>query len=92
MGSSLWETLSSLLGHGTADHMPSSFSTRMLTCIWWMFTLLMISCYTANLSAFLTIQRMEVGFSKPEDLYQSKISFGVLNIGTTSNYLKVSYG
>ena len=53
--SSLWETFSSLLGH-RSDNMLRTTSTRALTCLWWMFALLMVSCYTANLSAFLTIQ------------------------------------
>ena len=31
-----------------------AISTRMVAGIWWFFTLIMISSYTANLAAFLT--------------------------------------
>jgi ionotropic glutamate receptor len=37
----------------------SAFSTRMVAGLWWFFTLIMISSYTANLAAFLTVERME---------------------------------
>jgi hypothetical protein len=31
----------------------------MVAGLWWWFTLIMISSYTANLAAFLTVERME---------------------------------
>ena len=31
----------------------------MVAGLWWFFTLIMISSYTANLAAFLTVERME---------------------------------
>ncbi|KAF3834441.1 hypothetical protein F7725_025645 [Dissostichus mawsoni] len=34
----------------------------------WAFTLIIISSYTANLAAFLTVQRMEVPIESPDDL------------------------
>ncbi|NXG86791.1 GRIK1 protein, partial [Stercorarius parasiticus] len=37
----------------------SSLSTRIVGGIWWFFTLIIISSYTANLAAFLTVERME---------------------------------
>ena len=37
----------------------SAFSTRMIAGLWWFFTLIMISSYTANLAAFLTVERMD---------------------------------
>ena len=33
-------------------------STRIVGGIWWFFTLIIISSYTANLAAFLTVERM----------------------------------
>ncbi|NXO61090.1 GRIK2 protein, partial [Aramus guarauna] len=36
-----------------------SLSTRIVGGIWWFFTLIIISSYTANLAAFLTVERME---------------------------------
>ncbi|NXP46796.1 GRIK1 protein, partial [Heliornis fulica] len=39
--------------------MPKALSTRIVGGIWWFFTLIIISSYTANLAAFLTVERME---------------------------------
>ena len=36
--------------------------------MWWFFTLIMISSYTANLAAFLTVERMESPIESAEDL------------------------
>lgn len=37
-----------------SDLNPQATSTRIVSGIWWFFTLIMISSYTANLAAFLT--------------------------------------
>ena len=36
-----------------------SVSGRIVGGIWWFFTLIVISSYTANLAAFLTVERMQ---------------------------------
>ncbi len=36
----------------------------MIAGLWWFFTLIMISSYTANLAAFLTVERMESPIGK----------------------------
>ena len=52
----------------------------MIAALWWFFTLIMISSYTANLAAFLTVERMESPIESAEDLarqvllvYQSRL-------------------
>jgi hypothetical protein len=40
----------------------------MVAGMWWFFTLIMISSYTANLAAFLTVERMESPIESAEDL------------------------
>ncbi|NWT08678.1 GRIK3 protein, partial [Vireo altiloquus] len=42
-----------------SELMPKALSTRIIGGIWWFFTLIIISSYTANLAAFLTVERME---------------------------------
>ncbi|NXW88256.1 GRIK2 protein, partial [Alopecoenas beccarii] len=43
----------------SSELMPKALSTRIVGGIWWFFTLIIISSYTANLAAFLTVERME---------------------------------
>ena len=59
--------------------------------MWWFFTLIMISSYTANLAAFLTVQRMESPIESAEDLAkQTKIKYGCLESGSTRAFFRVS--
>ena len=67
-----------------------SVSTRMVAGMWWFFTLIMISSYTANLAAFLTVQRMESPIESAEDLAkQTKIKYGCLESGSTRAFFRV---
>ena len=47
---SMWFTIGSLMQQGS-DISPKAISTRMVAGMWWFFTLIMISSYTANLAA-----------------------------------------
>ena len=59
--------------------------------MWWFFTLIMISSYTANLAAFLTVERMESPIESAEDLAkQTKIKYGCLESGSTRAFFRVS--
>jgi len=65
-------------------------STRMVAGMWWFFTLIMISSYTANLAAFLTVERMDSPIESAEDLAkQTKIKYGALKGGSTAAFFKV---
>ena len=64
-------------------------SGRTVATTWWFFTLIMISSYTANLAAFLTIERMEMPINSVEDLAkQTKIKYGCLESGSTNTFFK----
>ena len=47
---------------------PKAASTRIVGGIWWFFTLIIISSYTANLAAFLTVERMITPIENADDL------------------------
>jgi len=62
----------------------------MLSSLWWFFVLIMISSYTANLAAFLTVDKMDAPIKGVEDLAkQTKIKYGSLEGGSTSTFFKV---
>lgn len=64
-------------------------STRIVAGIWWFFTLIMISSYTANLAAFLTVERMESPIESAEDLAkQTKIKYGSMYGGSTWTFFR----
>ena len=68
-----------------------AISTRMVAGMWWFFTLIMISSYTANLAAFLTVERMESPIESAEDLAkQTKIKYGCVESGSTGAFFRVS--
>ena len=63
----------------------------MVAGMWWFFTLIMISSYTANLAAFLTVERMESPIESAEDLAkQTKIKYGCLESGSTRAFFRVT--
>ena len=68
-----------------------SLSSHVIAASWWMFVLLMLSCYTANLAAFLTIDKMDSTINSVEDLLsQNQVKVGVLHgNATTLSLLKV---
>ena len=62
----------------------------MVAGIWWFFTMIMISSYTANLAAFLTVERMESPISSAQDLAsQTKIKYGSVGSGSTTAFFRV---
>lgn len=72
--------------------MPKALSTRIVGGIWWFFTLIIISSYTANLAAFLTVERMESPIDSADDLAkQTKIEYGAVEDGATMTFFKVRY-
>lgn len=66
--------------------------TRVTAGFWWFFALIVISSYTANMAAFLTMVRMEASIESVEDLAkQNKIKYGVLAGGSTESFFKVKH-
>lgn len=73
-----------------SELMPKALSTRIIGGIWWFFTLIIISSYTANLAAFLTVERMESPIDSADDLAkQTKIEYGAVKDGATMTFFKV---
>lgn len=63
----------------------------MVTGMWWFFSLIMTVSYTANMAAFLTMERMGPTIESVEDLAtQSKIKYGMMGKGATETFFKES--
>lgn len=68
-----------------------SLSGRIVGGVWWFFTLIIISSYTANLAAFLTVERMVSPIESAEDLAkQTEIAYGTLDAGSTKEFFRRS--
>ncbi|CAF88978.1 unnamed protein product, partial [Tetraodon nigroviridis] len=68
-----------------------SLSGRIVGGVWWFFTLIIISSYTANLAAFLTVERMVSPIESSEDLAkQTDIAYGTLDSGSTKEFFRRS--
>ncbi|KAF2979917.1 hypothetical protein EK904_000507 [Melospiza melodia maxima] len=85
---SFWFGVGALMQQGS-ELMPKALSTRIVGGIWWFFTLIIISSYTANLAAFLTVERMESPIDSADDLAkQTKIEYGAVRDGSTMTFFK----
>lgn len=84
---SFWFTIAALMQQGS-DLAPRSLSTRLIGAVWYFFTLIMISSYTANLAAFLTVEKVVYPIEKAEDLYRHPlgIKYGCVESGSTGTF------
>ena len=90
ISNSVWHTVGALMQQGT-DFCPVSLSVRFLVGVFYFFTLILISSYTANLAASLTAETLERPIEKAEDLAeQTKIKYGVVDCFSTCGFFRDS--
>ncbi|KAG5889811.1 hypothetical protein JTB14_025590 [Gonioctena quinquepunctata] len=86
----LWLTMGSIMTQG-CDILPKGISSRIAVAMWWFFSLIMTSSYTANLAAFLTKANSESPIDGAEALSkQTKIKYGLMEHGSTESFFKHS--
>ncbi|CAF3068666.1 unnamed protein product [Rotaria sp. Silwood2] len=69
------------------DFIPRSISGRMVASVWWYFSMILVSSYTANLAAFLTVKRMASPIESVEDLARHPhLKYGVVRGGSTQEF------
>ena len=85
---SFWFIFGSLL-QGNTDSSPSTIPGRILTSSWWFFALILISSYTANLAAFLTVKKINTPIKTVSDLaQQTKIKYGTVQDSGVMSFFK----
>lgn len=86
---SFWFSIGTLMQQST-DIYPRAVSTRIISSIWGFFSLIIVASYTANLAAFLTVERMTNPIENADDLAsQTEISYGTLESGSTMTFFRV---
>ncbi|XP_023248362.1 uncharacterized protein LOC106639596 [Copidosoma floridanum] len=85
---SFWFALTSFTPQGGGEA-PKALSSRTLVAAYWLFVVLMLATFTANLAAFLTVERMQSPVQSLEQLArQSRINYTVLKNSTVHQYFK----
>ncbi|PSN54615.1 Ionotropic receptor 8a [Blattella germanica] len=85
---SFWFALTSFTPQGGGEA-PKALSGRTLVAAYWLFVVLMLATFTANLAAFLTVERMKSPVASLEQLArQSRINYTVVNNSDTHEYFK----
>lgn len=81
----IWGTI--LRGNLTGS--PQGVSSRIVSSVWWFFSLIVISIYTANLAAFLTITNAHIPIESASDLpNQNEYEYGTVDGSQTENFFK----
>ncbi|XP_030369659.1 glutamate receptor ionotropic, kainate 2 isoform X2 [Scaptodrosophila lebanonensis] len=85
----LWFSIGALFQQGS-ELAPKAYSTRAVAASWWFFTLILVSSYTANLAAFLTVESLATPIENAEDLAENKggVNYGAKNGGSTFTFFK----
>ena len=66
---------------------PKSISGRILFVFWWLFTIIMVATYTANLAAYLTVTLTRKPVNSLEELAQSTAVTPLIQSGTNLHTL-----
>lgn len=86
MRESFWFALTSFTPQGGGEA-PKAISARILVAAYWLFVVLMLATFTANLAAFLTVERMQTPVQSLEQLArQSRINYTVVHESDTHHY------
>lgn len=67
-----------------------ALAPRLITSVWWFFTMVIVASYVGTLVAFLTVEKNVLPFETLEELYKQKsISYGAKGKGSTLGFFQV---
>ncbi|EDV24468.1 uncharacterized protein TRIADDRAFT_14565, partial [Trichoplax adhaerens] len=84
---SLWFVVGAFMQQGT-ENTPRSMSCRTIGFFWWLFVLVIISSYTANLAAFMTHSQITTEIQTLKELAHSSITYGTVRDSQLHEYFK----
>ncbi|XP_028585122.2 glutamate receptor ionotropic, delta-1 isoform X5 [Podarcis muralis] len=86
--SAIWIVYGAFVQQG-GESAVNSVAMRIVMGSWWLFTLIVCSSYTANLAAFLTVNRMDNPIRTFQDLSkQMDVSYGTVRDSAVYEYFK----
>nr|QZH55028.1 ionotropic glutamate receptor 6 [Achelura yunnanensis] len=86
---SVWLIIGSVMQQGS-EIAPIAVAPRMITSIWWFFTMVMVASYTGTLVAFLTVENNIFPFSHAKELPSKNIPYGAKAKGATASFFEKS--
>ncbi|KAM3878019.1 putative glutamate receptor [Diretmus argenteus] len=87
---SLWYTAGALTLQGAGPH-PKSLSGRVISCSWWLFSLVLLACYFSNLRFSNSSESTQQAVKGFEDLAnQDEMEYGCLAGSSTLAFFKSS--
>ncbi|XP_039611986.1 probable glutamate receptor [Polypterus senegalus] len=87
---SLWYAIGALTLQG-AGPQPKAFSVRVISGIWWLFSVALLASYIANFSSILGTNSAKLTIETFDDLVkQDVIEYGTMQYSSTLNFLKTS--
>ncbi|XP_066500296.1 probable glutamate receptor [Hoplias malabaricus] len=87
---SFWYTIGALTLQGAGPH-PKALSGRVITAIWWIFSLVVLASFFANLSSWLRSDNQQLSIKSFEDLAnQNIVKYGTLHGSSSLNFFKNS--
>ncbi|KAI8797695.1 glutamate receptor ionotropic, kainate 4, partial [Biomphalaria glabrata] len=88
LGDNMWFVVGAVTMAGGGDA-PRSVAGRVLVAGFWFFAIIIMSTFTANLAAFLTVSRMGAVISSLDDLLdQTDMKYSVVNRSSVMDYFK----
>ncbi|KAJ2951076.1 hypothetical protein O0L34_g5456 [Tuta absoluta] len=89
---SIWLIIGSVMQQGS-EVAPIALAPRMITSIWWFFTMVMVASYVGTLVAFLTVEKNVLPFQTIEELATLKsVTYGLKAQGSTETFFKTATG
>ncbi|XP_074663065.1 glutamate receptor ionotropic, NMDA 1-like [Tubulanus polymorphus] len=92
LSSAMWFAWGVLLNSGIGEGTPRSFSARVLGMVWAGFAMIIVASYTANLAAFLVLDRPEASITGIDDARlrnpQKDFTFSTVKNSAVLGYFK----